>query len=254
MQHGHSAIDNLIAMSFLRGYQGGGEVLQPEDRNGGVPSLTDAPISRTQKFQDFLTKITEGVPLIDWLYHSPEESFDKSIASGSSFKPRSDKSDLYLTSDDVKELWKQAGKPRVKTHKLSGKMSGAGYFEPKGHKWDYGRRNPMALLGKLLGSDTIYIPEGWGKSGTDVAISELAHSMRFKDPKRYSKYETRHDLLMGKGTEHAGGFDKSLYGRAGTDEYQTHEVVEPKLRKWLMENYGKDAAALDEYYENLFKR
>ena len=76
--------------------------------------------------------------------------------------------------------------------------------------------------------------------------------MRFKDPKRYSKYDTRHDLMMGKGTEHVGGYDESLYGRPGTDEYQTHKVVEPMLRKWLIENYGKDEAGIDEYYKKLF--
>ena len=244
MPHGHSAIDNLIALTALKKYQEGGEVSQ-----SGVPSLTDAPISRTQRVQDFLTKITEGVPLVDWLYHSPEESFDKSIGSGASFRSASNKSDLNLTGDDVKELWRQAGKPRVKTHKKSGKMSGAGFFKPKGYRWDFGQRTPAALFDKLLGSDKIYIPEGFG---ADVAVSELAHSMRFKDPKRYSKYDTRRDLLMGKGTEHAGGFDKSLYGREGTDEYQTHKVVEPMLRKWLIENYGKDEAALDKYYEKLF--
>ena len=246
MPHGHSAIDNLIALTALRKYQTGGEVPQSE-----VLPLTDAPISKTQKIQDFLTKITEGVPLVDWLYHSPEESFEKHIGSGASFRSASNKSDLYLTGDDVKELWRQAGKPRVKTHKKAGKMSGAGFFKPKGYKWDFGQRTPAALFDKLLGSDKIYIPEGFG---ADVAVSELAHAMRFKDPKRYSKYETRHDLLMGKGTEHAGGFDKSLYETEGTDEYQTHKVVEPMLRKWLIENYGKDEAALDEYYKKLFSR
>jgi hypothetical protein len=244
MPHGHSAIDSLIALTALRKYQAGGEVDQ-----SAVPSLTEAPISRTQKVQDFLTKITEGVPLVDWLYHSPEESFEKNIGIGGSFRSAENKSDLYLTGADVKELWKQAGKPRVKAHKLKGTMSDAGFFKPRGYKWDYGRRNPLTLLDKLLGSDKIYVPQ---QLGTDVAVSELAHAMRFKDPERYSKYGTRHDLMMGKGTEHAGGYDKSLYEREGTDEYQTHKVVEPILRKWLVENYGKDEAALDEYYKKLF--
>lgn len=246
MNNGHSAIDNLIALTALRKYQKGGEVPQSE-----VPSLTDAPISKTQKIQDFLTKITEGVPLVDWLYHSPEESFDKNIGKGESFRAAKNKSDLNLTSADVKELWKQAGKPRVKANKRKGEMSSAGFFKPKGYKWDYGIKTPMTLLDKLLGSDSIHLPKGFG---ADIAVSELAHSMRFKDPKRYSKYDTRHDLLMGKGTEHAGGFDRSLYNKEGTDEYQTHKVVEPALRKWLIENYGKDESALDEYYANLFKR
>jgi len=245
MPHGHSAIDSLIALTALRKYQAGGEVDQ-----SAVPSLTDAPRSRTQKVQDFLTKITEGVPLIDWLYHSPEESFDKQLGRGAFRGESTDESaGLWLTSDDVKELWKQAGKPRVKTHKKKGKMSGAGFFKPRGYKWDYGRRNPLTLLDKLLGSDKIYVPQQFG---TDVAVSELAHAMRFKDPEKYSKYGTRHELMMGKGTEHVGGFDKSLYEREGTDEYQTHKVVEPILRKWLIENYGKDEAALDEYYKKLF--
>ena len=118
VNNGHSAIDNLIALTALRKYQKGGEVPQSE-----VPSLTDAPISKTQKIQDFLTKITEGVPLVDWLYHSPEESFDKNIGKGESFRAAKNKSDLNLTSADVKELWKQAGKPRVKANKRKGSIS-----------------------------------------------------------------------------------------------------------------------------------
>ena len=233
---------------LVKNYKEGGKTSKSKKRSKDVPSLTDVSPSRTQKIQDFLTRVTEKSPLVDWMYHSPEESFDKVLRGGYSSSIKN-KSDLFLTDDDIKELWKQAGKPRVKLNRKKGEMSGAGYFKPRGYKWDYGRKNPLTFLGKLFGSDKIYVPRGFG---SDLAISELAHSMRFKDPKRYSKYDTRHDLMMGKGTEHVGGYDESLYGRPGTDEYQTHKVVEPMLRKWLIENYGKDEAGIDEYYKKLF--
>jgi|ETN02SMinimDraft_2_1059926.scaffolds.fasta_scaffold05199_2 hypothetical protein len=218
----------------------------------GDKSLTDAPISKTQKRQDWLTKVTEKSPLIDWMYHSPEESFDKTFGGAAiGYRNKGTGNQEWLRSIDVKELWKEAGKPRVKTHNMQGKMKRGAFFKPRGYKWDYGRKNPKTLFDKVFGSDKIFVPKTFGEGGDlGSGISELAHSMRFKDPERYSQYDTRDEIMMGKGNEHAGGFDATLYRKKHTDEYQTHSVVEPMLRQWLSEKHGKTENEFMELMDN----
>jgi len=223
VQHGHSAIDNLIALSTLMKYQGG----------GGVVPLRETKPAFREKLASFLSKATEN-PLMDWMYHSPEESFEKAFGEKIAFGIPSkehhakERGEPELVSrEGLKELWKQAGSPRIKTHGQS-----YGYTSPAGYRWMYGKKTPSTLFKKMFGSDVVTIPE---MGAADVAVSEFAHGLRFADPKKFSKYGTRKELILGKGQEKG---EQGLYLTPGTEEYQTHSVVEPLLRDWLIKNYS----------------
>jgi hypothetical protein len=216
-----------------------------EKRLGLPPSLTDAKPSRTQRVQDVLSKVTEaGGKLTDWMYFSPEESFDRMFppGSGSSMRygnmhnPEKDTPKKFVSTEGLKSLWEQAGKPYMM--QTSGD---AGFFKPKGAYWDMGFKSPKNLVNKIFGSDQVNLPPSrfLPMPNAELAVEELAHSMRFKDPKRYSRFDSRKELARSKGSEHVDGFDESLYGKEDTDEYQTHSVVAPKLKKWLLDNYGE---------------
>jgi len=202
-----------------------------------APRLTSARKGYKESLSDMLTRLTESVGFLDKLYHSPEESFDENIRG--SFRVKTPEGDKWVHPEGIKELWKQSGKPFISTHNYPG-FERAGFFQPGEADWHRDKKTLSNLVNKLFLQDQVFIPEGLG--GASLAVSELAHALRFKDPKKYSKYETRKDLLMGKGSEHDEGFDSSLYGKPGTDEYQTHSVVEPIIRQWLIDNYSTKEA------------
>jgi len=218
-----------------------------EKRLGLPPSLTDAKPSRTQRVQDVLSKVTEaGGKLTDWMYFSPEESFDRmfppgsgsSMSYGSMLNPEKDTPKKFVPSEGLKSLWEQAGKPYM----MQTSGGNKGFFKPKGAYWDMGYKTPKNLLNKLFQSDTVHLPPGrfFPVPSAELAVEELGHAMRFKDPKRYSKFDSRKELAKAKIGEHSHGYDESLYDEKDTDEYQTHHVVSPKLKKWLLDNYGEE--------------
>ena len=220
-----------------------------EKRLGLPPSLTNGKPSRTQRVQDVLSKVTEaGGKLTDWMYFSPEESFDRmfppgggsSMSYGSILNPEKDTPKKFVSNEGLKSLWEQAGKPYM-TKTGEGTK---GHFRPKGAYWDMGFKTPKNLFNKIFQSDQVYLPpdsRGFFPSpNAELAVEELAHAMRFRDPKRYSKFDSRKELAKAKIGEHSHGYDESLYDEKDTDEHQTHHVVSPKLKNWLLDNYGEE--------------
>ena len=213
----------------IKGYQSGGT----------VEPLRKSPKRLRTKVRDFLTNVTEKNRLLDMLYHSPEESFDKALgnvyAFGVSPTSEAQKSDQRMLEnvrgEGLKELWKEAGSPRVKLHDER-----YGSYEPSDASWLFGKKDPLSFLKKQFGADTMYIPRSeFGDGDRSTAIAELAHGIRFADPEQFSNYKTREDLILSK----AGEFgEQHLYHTPGTDEYDTHQIVEPQLRNWLIKNYG----------------
>ena len=230
----HNEINKLIASANLQSYQEGGEVKE-------TPPLRGTKKRFREKAANFLSMLTEKHPLLDKLYYSPEESYGDAIGSNLvsfGLRPGSPHLDSekrgklsQVSAEGLKELWRQSGSPFVRTH---GERHAA--YIPAGAEWHYAKKTPKTLMDKLFNLDTVYIPEQpWGGGSSDMAVSEFAHGLRFTDPQKYSKYKSRKGLLLGKGEEHA---EDELYHTPGTDEYQTHSVVEPQIRDWLIKNYG----------------
>ena len=231
-QPNHDWAQRYIANKMgLKGLQEGGQVSE-------IPSLRKSPKRLREKARDFLTNISEKSKVLDFLYHSPEESFDKAFGDTYAFgtKPRGhfdeDRGEMEMVlGEGLKELWKESGSPRVKVHDERHAA-----YEPAGAKWLYGKKTPLSFLDYAFGADKMYVPEDYFGFGgdKDLAISELAHGLRFADPEQYSKYGSRKELILGKGQEHGG---QELYTTPGTEEYATHREVEPILRNWIIENY-----------------
>ena len=206
-----------------------------------VKSLRKTPKRKREKVRDFLTNISEKNKLLDLLYSSPEESFDKTIGGSFAFgvtpKGHHDRDsrksgDMQMVlGEGLKDLWRQSGSPRIKMHD-----NAHASYEPSESSWEYGKKTPLSFMKKMFGSDKIYLPKDeFGGADKGMAISELAHGMRFADPEQFSKYGSRRELVLGKGQEHA---EDELYHSPGTDEYETHREVEPVLRDWLIKNYS----------------
>ena len=206
-----------------------------------VKSLRKTPKRKREKVRDFLTNISEKNKLLDLLYSSPEESFDKTIGGSFAFgvtpKGHHDRDsrksgDMQMVlGEGLKDLWRQSGSPRIKMHD-----NAHASYEPSESSWEYGKKTPLSFMKKMFGSDKIYLPKDeFGGADKGMAISELAHGMRFADPEQFSKYGSRKELVLGKGQEHA---EDELYHSPGTDEYETHREVEPVLRDWLIKNYS----------------
>ena len=234
----HHAINRLIASATLQSYKEGGEVKTP-------PRLRESKKRFRERAAGFLGKLTEKSRFLDKLYYSPEESYEDVFGGANLMafgvlpgeQHAEDRGELTsIRPEGMKELWRQAGSPFVRMH---GDERRYGAYMPSGAEWHYAKKTPRALLDKLLNVDTMYVPQDvFGHGGSkDIGISELAHALRFADPAKYSKYKSRKELLLGKGQEHA---EQELYYTPGTDEYQTHSVVEPQLRDWLIKNYAFD--------------
>jgi len=206
-----------------------------------ITPLRKTPKRKREKVRDFLTNISEKNKLLDLLYSSPEESFDETIGGSFAFgvtpKGHHDRDsrksgDMQMVlGEGLKDLWRQSGSPRIKMHD-----NAHASYEPSESSWEYGKKTPLSFMKKMFGSDKIYLPKDeFGGADKGMAISELAHGMRFADPEQFSKYGSRKELVLGKGQEHA---EDELYHSPGTDEYETHREVEPVLRDWLIKNYS----------------
>ena len=206
-----------------------------------ITPLRKTPKRKREKVRDFLTNISEKNKLLDLLYSSPEESFDETIGGSFAFgvtpKGHHDRDsrksgDMQMVlGEGLKDLWRQSGSPRIKMHDKPHAS-----YEPSEQSWEYGKKTPLSFMKKMFGSDKIYLPKDeFGGADKGMAISELAHGMRFADPEQFSKYGSRKELVLGKGQEHA---EDELYHSPGTDEYETHREVEPVLRDWLIKNYS----------------
>ena len=206
-----------------------------------ITPLRKTPKRKREKVRDFLTNISEKNKLFDLLYSSPEESFDETIGGSFAFgvtpKGHHDRDsrksgDMQMVlGEGLKDLWRQSGSPRIKMHD-----NAHASYEPSESSWEYGKKTPLSFMKKMFGSDKIYLPKDeFGGADKGMAISELAHGMRFADPEQFSKYGSRKELVLGKGQEHA---EDELYHSPGTDEYETHREVEPVLRDWLIKNYS----------------
>jgi len=208
--------------------------LPTEDKQ--APRLRKSKPRFKERVGDFLGVFTEKNSLLDKMFYSAEESFDDATyGSDDIFYMKSGegtvKQHIPIKMEGLKELWKQSGKPDIA---VGGKEQRA-YYSPAANR---------GLFSKLFQRDLIAAsdPFNLGMADKNDIISELAHGLRYQDPKEYG-YKNRKQMLsssekmrevipLGSKDEH------TLYETSGNEEYDTHSVTEPIIRKWLADYYS----------------
>jgi len=204
------------------------------DDASSAPRLRKSKPRFKEKVESFLTGLSEKNSLLDKLYYSSEESFDDATGYDDGtkqfFMKDNDGEHIPIKMEGLKELWKQSGKPDI----------GSGAFENRAFYMPAAKRN---LLFKLFGRDYINAGDhfGVGADKNDI-ISELAHGLRYQDPKEHG-YKSRRDMLresdkLREQVPLGGQADRDLYHTEGNEEHSTHSVTEPIMRDWLKDNFS----------------
>ena len=228
MPHGHSAIDSLIALTALRKYQAGGEVV------GSIPQgMVSAPAVSTQYAHGEIDKLlidTQKSSLKDFL----REAFpDKDSPEGTDYGK-------VLT-----QLVEESGSPVIKQIRggeweamygqplSSGRVPGGWFSQDVGSPTKWQRQGSFNWP-----VDTLYVSPG----NVGDLIEELAHQQQFKKadmtPAELEQY--RAELNKRGAEEEALYGDYRRYDVPGTVEYEAHKEISPRI-------YEREMELLDRY-------
>ena len=194
--------------------------------------------SSREKLFSILDKVGE-VPLLGLLYESREENINKVLGGGIGFSTEKggvEEGWMYKT-EGVRELWKMAGKPKIKVGTQQPKFlpRDLGYLM---REYSGGRQSLYSRWKAKFGKDVIEAREGM-YTQEDI-IEELSHAIQWEKPKEWSPHSSRKELFKHKMEEsprrEAG---EKIYEDLSTDEGYTHSVVAPKLYDVMKEKgYG----------------
>jgi len=197
-----------------------------------------------ERVESFITKVSEKNPLLDKLYYSSEESFDDAVGSGDVFYMKDEGSNQHIPikMEGLKSLWEQSGRPDI------------GVGEDRA---SYSPAAGGGFLKSIFGRDYISTsdPFGIGAADKNDMISELSHGLRYQDPKEYG-YKSRRDMRktskrMRENAQIGSDADRELYETEGNEEYYTHSITDPIVRKWLKDNYSYSEKSEKEIPENI---
>ena len=224
-----------------------------------------------EKWQDFLTNVTETVPFMDPLYYSPQESFNDFMKErpqpmnvGEEFLPadsdyqrdRSKMTDMWIKDEGLMDLWKKAGKPRIAD--TGNPFSRGHYFDPelsmyKQHKGEWKHRKDINPLSHMVGKVKRAFKSPFVVTGSkETLVSELAHAVEHRNPEVHNYYTSKEEMTQAVKKEREDtDWDKGergMYDTPGTVEHHTHSITEPKLIDYLIKNYTHPVRG-DEIYE-----
>ena len=262
MQHGHSAIDNLIALTALRKYQKGGKVDTAGESferfwenfsKEGVPSYG---VGKDEPSKELLHQVwrESGSPYIKEMdlegFKKYGVTFEKEVP-----RPEGIPSNVTALGRGDENLWESRYDPE--TDKWYERTPRA-FFKTAEPKRKINIKNILPELGKSLlpgplgaayrlasprrpvtewqrvPTDTTYIQPG----NLDELISELGHAGQHAPLTQEQLWEL--DKRYTRESEKYGDWqsleERGVYGQEGTIEHEAHSVREPALWDFL---YGE---------------